>query len=99
MDVVNKRVCERPGLMSFVLTQPAAVKVTYQKLDGSGTPTGAVNDLVAEKAYPAGINEVDITAGQLGSGSFLFSVEARSLSDSTVNDRAERSADICPGWP
>ena len=94
VDVVNKRVCERPGLMTFVLTQSAAVRITYQRLDGTGTPIGAVSELAPEKVYPAGVNEAPISAGALGSGDFKFTVEARSLTDSAVNDRAERSASV-----
>lgn len=93
-DVVNKRVCERPGLMSFVLTQSAAVKISYQRLDGSGAPIGAVEELVGEKVYPEGFNEEPLSAGVLGSGDFKFTVEARSLIDPAVNDRAERTASV-----
>jgi RHS repeat-associated protein len=87
VDVVNKRVCERRGVMAFQLTQAAVAKVTYQHLGASGELLGSPVDLTSEQTYPMGINEVELDAGRLGSGDFELVVEARAVADPSVSDR------------
>ena len=94
VDEVNRRVCARQGLVSFVLTQDARATITYQTVDGSGQPTGSPQTLVSEQTYARGANEVEIDAGQLGSGEFLFTLNATALADASLTDRAQGSAEI-----
>jgi RHS repeat-associated protein len=94
VDEVNRRVCARQGLVSFVLTQDARATLSYQMLDGSGQPVGLPQTLVSEATYPRGANEVEIDAGQLGSGAFLFTVDATAVADGSVTDRAQSDAEI-----
>ena len=94
IDEVNRRVCARQGLVSFVLTQDARATISYQMLDGGGQPMGSPQTLVSETTYPRGANEVEIDAGQLGSGTFLFTLDATAVADASLTDRAQGGAEV-----
>ena len=87
VDVVNKRVCERRGVMAFQLTQAAVAKITYQQLGAGGELLGRPIDLSQEATYPMGVSEVELDAGRLGSGDFELVVEARAVADASITDR------------
>ena len=94
IDEVNRRVCARQGLVSFVLTQDARATISYQMLDGGGQPMGSPQTLVSATTYARGANEVEIDAGQLGSGTFLFTLDATAVADASLTDRAQGGAEV-----
>lgn len=89
VDEVNKRVCDRQGTVSFVLTQEAKLKITYQSMDESGGLLGNPSDLVQEKNYPAGVSEELIDAGKLGTGKFRITVSGYAVADPSIVDEAQ----------
>ncbi len=94
VDEVNKRVCDRPGTVAFMLTQDALASVTYQALGADDVPLGLPQELVAEKAFPIGVNEVGFDAAKLGSGSFQIVVKAKAAADPSLTDEASHNIEV-----
>ena len=94
VDAVNRRVCERPGAVTFVLTQDALITLSYQMLDAVGQPIGSEQKLVDDKPYPTGQSVYQIDTSAIGSGQFRVTLKARAIADASLTDEAESELDV-----
>lgn len=94
VDVENQRACERKGFLVFVLTQAARATLTYQALGANDAPLGQPQELTPPANYPQGVSEVEIDAARLGSGRFIFTVNATATADVTLTDIGTADAEM-----
>ncbi len=95
IDVATGYTCDVPARLGYVLSQPARVQLHFFILDRDGERTDREIWPQPAQDLEAGVHELDIPAGRLPIGSYVYRIEARAggLTDEregVISSRRER---------
>ena len=95
IDVATGYVCDVPARLGYVLSQPARVQLHFFILDREGKRTDREIWPQPAQDLEAGVHTLDIPAGQLPIGSYVYRIEAHAsgLTDEregVISSRRER---------
>ncbi|WP_257388713.1 DUF6531 domain-containing protein, partial [Tahibacter caeni] len=76
VDVATGYVCDAPARLGYVLSQPASVQIRFFLLDRDGNRTDREIWPRPAQDLPAGLHELEVPAGELPIGSYVYRIEA-----------------------